>query len=90
MAEASGINDIMTLLGNISKITSTSKLTQQIPSASAHSNHFDINEYFKQNTVGADALCDDDLMMVSRKTQAGYQASFVRLGDIKQYINNLK
>lgn len=80
-----GLNEVNNILSTLSGfinsgLNQTIKKPQTTP-------QIDIVSYFKQNTLkDSSNLSDDDLMTISQKTENGYKASFVRLGDLKKFI----
>ena len=65
-------------LGNISNITAKSSLSSD--------GKFDINDYFESN-ICKEPLADDDMITISKKTNDGYKAVFVKLGELRNFLN---
>lgn len=81
-----GLNEVNNILSTFSGLIN-SGLNQTIKKPQI-TPQIDIVSYFKQNTLkDSSKLSDDDLMTISQKTENGYKASFVRLGDLKKFIN---
>jgi hypothetical protein len=81
-----GLNEVNNILSTFSGLIN-SGLNQTIKKPQI-TPQIDILSYFKQNTLkDSSKLSDDDLMTISQKTENGYKASFVRLGDLKKFIN---
>jgi hypothetical protein len=80
-----GLNEVNNILSTFSGLIN-SGLNQTIKKPQI-TPQIDIISYFKQNTLeDSSKLSDDDLMTISQKTENGYKASFVRLGDLKKFI----
>jgi hypothetical protein len=80
-----GLNEVNNILSTFSGLIN-SGLNQTIKKPQI-TPQIDIVSYFKQNTLkDSSKLSDDDLMTISQKTENGYKASFVRLGDLKKFI----
>lgn len=80
-----GLNEVNNILSTFSGLIN-SGLNQAIKKPQI-TPQIDIMSYFKQNTLGdSSKLSDDDLMTISQKTENGYRASFIRLGDLKKFI----
>jgi hypothetical protein len=80
-----GLNEVNNILNTFSGLIN-SGLNQTIKKPQI-TPQIDIISYFKQNTLeDSSKLSDDDLMTISQKTENGYKASFVRLGDLKKFI----
>ena len=80
-----GLNEVNNILSTFSGLIN-SGLNQTIKKPQT-TPQMDIMSYFKQNTLkDSSKLSDDDLMTISQKTENGYKASFVRLGDLKKFI----
>jgi hypothetical protein len=80
-----GLNEVNNILSTFSGLIN-SGLNQTIKKPQI-TPQIDILSYFKQNTLkDSSKLSDDDLMTISQKTENGYKASFVRLGDLKKFI----
>lgn len=70
------------MVSGLGSLTNNTATVQQ-----PKTDNFDINDYFKRNTISFDEIQPDDLMMLSHKTKDGYRASFVRLSDLKKFIS---
>ena len=80
-----GLNEVNNILSAFSGLIN-SGLNQTIKKPQI-TPQIDIISYFEQNTLkDSSKLSDDDLMTISQKTENGYKASFVRLGDLKKFI----
>ena len=81
-----GLNEVNNILSTFSGLIN-SGLNQTIKKPQS-TTQIDIVSYFKQNTLkDSSKLSDDDLMTISQKTENGYKASFVKLGDLKKFLN---
>lgn len=76
------------LVDMLASVFSEGPIVWEGPHVWREQKEFDQREYLKANTLVNPKLSDDDLLTISKKDENGeYKAVFIRLGDLKDFLN---